>query len=300
MRPDGEKGDFVVRFDGAPFADKAEPGDYILEIEYGLVDKHMPLKIERGKPTVLDVVLDAGYVTSDGTVAGTGAKADDARWSVRDGKGEWMSDDDKPVPRFVLPTGDYVLHLMRGNSETKKPFSVAAGDSINVSLTLDVGKLLVSGRYSDAGPKIDKDIVVEVRALPKTPDEKGEWIATEYNALSRFDLPTGSYDVVFIVGAASHTTRTEIKSGADTRLDININAGVLGLKTGNGKFVEIVEAEPDINNERKTVHTGYEPSFNIALNAGNYVAIVEYGPDKKVEKPFTIAAGKRANIEVTP
>lgn len=300
VRPDGEKGDFVVRYDGAPFADRAAPGDYLLEVSYGNVERIMPLKIEPGKPTVLDVALDAGYVTSEGTVAGTGGKAEDARWSVRDAKGEWISDDDRAVPRFVLPAGDYVLHLMRGNSETKKAFSVAAGDSINVSLVLDVGKLLVSGRYSEAGPKIDNNIIIEVHAPPKSDGEKGDWFATEYREISRFDLPTGTYDVSVAVGAASRTVRTEIKSGAETRLDVNIDAGVLGLKTGSGKFVEIVQAERDINNERTTVHTSFEPDVNVALNAGNYVAIVEYGPEKKVEKEFVITAGKRTEVVVRP
>lgn len=298
--PDGSKGDLLVRYNGSPFADQAESGDYILEVEYGQVIKFVPVKVERAKPLLLDVTLDAGYVTSDGSIAGSGAKAEDSVWEVLDSKGEWMVTDYKPVPRFVLAAGDYTLRLTRGNTKSEKKFSITAGDAINVSLILDAGRLLVSGRYSAAGPKIDKDVVVEVRALPKTPDEKGEWIATEYKELSRFDLPTGSYDVVFNVGAATHTVRADIKSGADTRLDLNINAGVLGLKTGSGEMLEIVEAEPDIYNERKRVHVGYERDLNVALNAGNYVAIVEYGPDKKVEKAFTVTAGKRINVEVTP
>ena len=298
--PDGSKDEFVVRYDGSPFADRAEPGDYILEIEYGLVKKLMPVKVERDKPLVLDVVLDAGYVTSDGSIAGSGAKAEDSVWEVRDAKGDWLATDYKPVPRFVLPAGDYILWLTRGGAKTEKPFSVAAGDSINVSLVLDVGRLLVSGRYAAAGPKIDNGISVEVRALPKGSDEKGDWIATNYDPLSRFDLPTGNYDVIVGVGAAHKVVRADVKSGTDTRLDVTVDAGVLGLKTGGGTAINIVEAEPDINNERKSVHISYDPELNLALNAGSYVAVVEYGPDKKVEKAFTITAGKRANVEVQP
>ncbi|MDO8877426.1 MAG: VWA domain-containing protein [Pseudolabrys sp.] len=298
--PDGSKGEFVVRFDGSPFANRIDPGDYVMEVEYGQVSKLFSLKVERGKPAVLDVVLDAGYVTSDGSIAGSGAKAEDSTWDMLDSKGEWMATEYRRVPRFILPAGDYTLRLTRGNTKSEKPFSITAGDSINVSLILDAGKLLVSGRYSEAGPKIDNGLSVDVRYLPKTPDEKGEWVATTYDALSKFDLPTGSYDVVVSVGAASRTIRAEVKSGADTRLDVNIDAGVLGLKTGDGKAIEIFKAERDINNERKHIHTGYEPDLNLALNAGSYVVIVEYGPDKKVEKPFTITAGKRATVEVQP
>ena len=299
-RPDGEKGKFVIRYDGSPFANIAEPGNYLMEVEYGLVTKIQPVKVERGKPVALDVALNAGYVTSDGTIAGSGAKAEDSTWEILDSKGEWLATDYKPVPRFILPAGDYTLRLTRGHTKSDKKFSIAAGDSINVSLVLDAGKLLVSGRYSDAGPKVEDGISVEVRALPKSIDVQGEWIGTTYDPLSRFDLPTGNYDVIVGVGAAKRVIRAEIKSGAETRLDVNIDAGVLGLKSGRGKAVEIFEAERDINNQRKHIHTGYEPDLNLALNAGAYVAVVEYSADKKVEKPFTITAGKRANVDVQP
>ena len=297
---EGGKGEFVTRFDGSPFAGQIDPGDYVVEIEYGQVSRLVPLKVERAKPANLDVVLDAGYVTSEGSIAGSGAKTEDSAWEVLNGKGEWLHTDYKRVPRFILPAGDYGLRLTRGNTKSEKPFSIAAGDAINVSLVLDAGKLLVSGRYSDAGPKVEDGIAVEVRALPKSVDVQGEWIATTYDPLSRFDLPTGNYDVIVSIGAAKKVVRAEIKSGAETRLDVNIDAGVLGLKSGRGKAIEIFGAERDINDRRPHIHTGYEPDLNLALNTGSYVAVVEYGPDKKVEKAFTITPGKRANVEVQP
>jgi hypothetical protein len=49
--------------------------------------------------------------------------------------------------------------------------------------------------------------------------------------------------------------------------------------------------------ERKYVQTSYDPTLTVALNAGSYVAVVEYA-DGKVERPFRIEAGKRADVEV--
>lgn len=293
-----EKGEFVARFEGAPFADEIEPGRYLVEVEYGLVKHLVPVTVERGKQAVLDVVLDAGYVTSEGAVAGGGSKVDQITWEVHDAGGNWIATDYNPLPRFVLKAGDYKLSLMRGSSKSEKAFSLAAGDTINVAMTLDVGKLLVSGLYAPGGPKIEKDFTVEVRKPPMTEGEPGEWIATAYDALSQFDIPSGPYDVTTSVDLAKRVTRVEIRSGAPTRIDVDVNAGVAGIKTGNSKAIEIYGAERDINNDRKWLQTYYDPTVNVALNVGNYVAIVEYGDGSKVEKEFSVTAGKRIEIEV--
>jgi Ca-activated chloride channel homolog len=294
----GGKGEYVVRFDGSPFAGEIAPGDYVVEVEYGLVKRDVPVKVERGKQAVLDVTLDAGYVTSEGAVLGGASKVDDVSWEVLDRAGNWLATEYRPLPRFVLQAGDYILRLKRGQATTEKNFSIAAGDAINVVMTLDVGKLLVSGVYAPGGPKIETGFAAEIRKLPAVDGQDGEWITTNYEALSQFDLPSGSYDVVTTVGFAKRITRVEVRSGAPTRIEVNLDAGVANISTSGGKVIEIYGAERDINNQRKYVQTSYDPTLTVALNTGNYVAVVEYADGRKVEKEFAIAAGKRADVGV--
>lgn len=294
----GEKGELIARFDGSPFADQIEPGTYIVEVEYGQVRHPMQVKVERGKPAALDVVLDAGYVTSEGAITGGGAKVDQVTWELNDASGEWVATEQKPLPRFILKAGDYKLSLMRGTSKSEKAFTVTAGDSMNVAMTLDVGKLVVSGVYARGGPKVENGFSVEVTMPANEDGEKGEWVATAYDQLSQFEIPSGNYDVTTAVGLAKRVTRVEIRSGAPTRIDVNLDAGVAAIKTGNGKAIEIYGAERDINNERKWLQTFYEPTLNVALNTGSYVAIVEYGDGSKVEKEFSVTPGKRVEIEI--
>jgi Ca-activated chloride channel family protein len=294
-----EKGEYVVRFDGSPFSGEVAPGNYIVAIEYGLVKRDVPLRVEPGKQAMLDVALDAGYVTSEGAVLGGGSKVDEVSWEVLDANSNWLATEYKPLPRFVLPAGEYTLRLKRGLANTEKRFSIAAGDTINVAMTVDAGKLQVSGVYAPGGPKIENGFIVEVRKPPGSAGEQGEWIATEYNALSQFELPSGSYDVITSVGYARQVTRAEVRSGAPTRIDVNLDAGVANIKTGSGKAIEIFSAERDINNQRKYVQTSYDPTLTVALNTGDYVAVVEYADGRKVEKAFSIAPGKRADIEIS-
>jgi Ca-activated chloride channel family protein len=295
-RPAGaEKGEYLTRFDGSPFAGEIAPGDYVVEVEYGLVKQVVPVKVERGKPAALDVALDAGYVTSEGAVQGGGTKVDDVSWEVLDRNGNWLATEYRALPRFVLRAGDYTLRLKRGLSTTEKAFSVAAGDAINVAMTIDAGKLLVSGVYAPGGPRIENGFVVEIRKVPAA-GEDGEWVATNYDALSQFELPGGSYDVVASVGFARRVTRVEVRSGQPTRIEVNLDAGTANIKTGNGKVIEIFSTEHGA--ERKYVQTSYDPTLTVALNAGSYVAVVEYADGRKAEKEFAIAAGQRADVEV--
>ncbi|MCH3014588.1 hypothetical protein K3W98_14835, partial [Listeria monocytogenes] len=75
-------------FYGAPFADNIAPGDYIVEVTYRQLKREFPLKVEKGKPAALDVILDAGYVTSEGAMAGGVGKVDDVVWQVTDKGGK--------------------------------------------------------------------------------------------------------------------------------------------------------------------------------------------------------------------
>ncbi|WP_050626008.1 vWA domain-containing protein [Bradyrhizobium viridifuturi] len=297
-RAGDEKGEHVNTFYGAPFADNIAPGDYIVEVSYRQLKREFPLKVEKGKPAALDVILDAGYVTSEGAVAGGAGKVDDVVWQVADKGGKVVAQEYDAVPRFVLAAGSYTLTLTKGQSKTSKPFTVAAGDSSNVQLTIDVGKLIVTTTYAEGGPKVEKDLVVAVHQPAKPDGDEGDKVAQEYDPESKFDLPGGSYEVKVTVGEARGTASTEVKSGAPTRVTVNLNAGVVGIKTDGAQQVDIYSAERDLNDERKHVAVNYDATYNVALNAGDYVAVATFADGQKAEKPFSIAAGKRQTVEI--
>jgi hypothetical protein len=56
--------------------------------------------------------------------------------------------------------------------------------------------------------------------------------------------------------------------------------------------LRILATERDINDERKRVSVTYDAAINVALGAGDYVAVATYADGQKVEKPFSVAAGK--------
>jgi Ca-activated chloride channel family protein len=291
----GEKGDYIATVYGSPAADAVEAGDYIVAVKYGYVEREFPFKIEKGKVSTLDVALDAGYVTSEGAIEGAG-KADGVTWEVHTASGEYVATDYDAVPKFVLAAGNYKLTLTKGASKTEKAFSLAAGDSINVSMTLDVGKLAVSAVYAPNGPKVEQGIAVEVRRPAKSDTEQPEWVATVYDPLSQFDLPAGRYEVVVGIGYAKRVFPVDVKSGDLTRVNFNLDAGVLGTSVPEGSTVEIFDAERDINNNRKWIGTHYDVDKSYALNAGNYIVVITTKAGKKTEHTIQVVAGKRVEV----
>ena len=189
-------------------------------------------------------------------------------WEVLDRNGNWLATEYNALPRFVLQAGDYTLRLKRGHSTTEKAFSVTAGDAINVAMTLDVGKLMVSGVYAAGGSRIETGFTVEIRKPAANAGEDGEWVATNYDPVSQFDLPSGSYDVVASVGFAKRVARAEVRSGAPTRIEVTLDAGIASIRTGSGKVIEIFSAARGAGGERKYVQTSYDPTLTVALNAG--------------------------------
>lgn len=291
----GEKGDYIATVYGSPAADAIQPGDYIVAVKYGYVEREFPFRVEKGKVSTLDVALDAGYVTSEGAVEGAG-KVEGVTWEVFRENGDYVATDYDAVPKFVLAAGNFKLVLTKGASKTEKAFALAAGDSINVSMTLDVGKLAVSAVYASGGPKLERGIAVEVFRPAKSDIEKPVWIATHYEAISQFDLPAGRYEVAVGVDYAKRVFAVDVKSGDTTRVNFNIEAGVLGTIVPEGSTVEIFSAERDINNQRAWIGTHYDAEKNVALNAGNYIVIVTTRGGKKSEHAISVVPGKRVEV----
>jgi Ca-activated chloride channel family protein len=295
---DGEKGDTVKEFYGAPIAETMAPGSYLVEVRYGEVGRTVPAKVEKGKRATLDVVLDAGFVTSEAARIGRAGKLDDVAWEVKDTRGDTVATAYEAVPRFILPAGDYVLELSKGQAKAAKPFKLTAGDQINVELALDAGRLFVSGVYAAGGPEVKDGLSVEVRKARNSDDEPGEALATTYDALSKFELPSGSYEVLVSVGQAARSFTVKVASGETTRLNAVLDAGVIALKAPGSEQLDIARAERDINGARETVISTHGGAIDTALNAGNYIAIAHTGDDKTIEKTFVIAPGKRLEIEL--
>ena len=296
--PNAEKepGDVVFTEYTGRLAAKAPPGDFFVTVSLGEATRSFPVRIEAGKPLTLDLVLEAGLVTSTGAVEGRAGKAQDVAWEIRRKDGEHVTTAYDAVPTFVLPAGDYIVKLSKGAASVTKPFSVEAGDSINLAVSLAVGRLAVDALYAAGGPKVEEGLSVEFRNLPKAVGEAGEWVTTLYDPLSIANLPAGSYDMIVATGEARKTIRVEIASGQDKQLTVDLNAGIVALAAQPGQRIEIGEARKSITGTRKILAVGDEGALQAALPAGEYLAILSQDGRTLSETAVKAVAGERTEV----
>ncbi|MBX9911729.1 MAG: VWA domain-containing protein [Beijerinckiaceae bacterium] len=289
-------GDIVIVEYGARLAVKAPTGAFFITVGLGETSRSVPVTIEPGKTLTLDLVLDAAVVTSTGAVEGSGARAEGVTWAVERKDGETVTTVYDAVPGFVLPAGDYVLKLSKGSAAATKAFRVEAGDSIDLAMSLAVGRLAVDALYAAAGPKVEEGLSVEFRHPPKAVGEDGEWVMTLYDPLSIANLAAGPYDMIIGTGDAKKTIRIEIASGQDRRLTVDLNAGVVALTATSGQRIEIGETRKSITGTRKILVTNDDGAFQTALPAGDYLAILSQDGKIVSETPLRVAAGERVEL----
>ncbi len=296
---DGKAGHHVVSEYGARLAMVAKPGTYVLKVVYGQVERQFPVTIEDAKrPVTLDLVLDAGFVTSEGAIEGGARNADGLAWEVFTPGGEHIASDYAALPTFILPAGDYVMRLSRGNSVTQRSFSLAAGDSINLAMSLSLGRLVVDALYAPRGPKVEDGLTVEVRRPAKALGEEGESITVEYQPRSIFELPAGDYDILAQVGSAPKTVRATVKSGETTQVTVEMNAGIAAINAPGATFLEIFEARTAIDGTRRSLVVDYDGELQATLPAGDYVLVSEKAGTPQPEQGFTVKAGERTDVTV--
>jgi Ca-activated chloride channel family protein len=276
---------------GARLARGQEPGDYVLRVTLGNVTRDLPVTVRRDGITSVDVVLDAGTVTSEGRIVGSGAKAEGVAWEVRDSAGQWIATQYDAVPRFVLPAGAYEMTLTKGSASAKKAFALVAGDSINLGLALDSSRLTVDAVFTAHEP-VETGLVVEVREPRRDATTPGRWIATQYDTLSAFDLPSGSYEVIARAGLAEKSRIVEIGAGEPIKVTFDLQAGFAALTASGASKIEIAAARKSISGQRKLLDTAFGETFEKAMPAGDYVAIVTRGTNTS-EVRFTVSAGER-------
>ncbi|BCW88868.1 hypothetical protein sos41_20120 [Alphaproteobacteria bacterium SO-S41] len=197
---------------GASFLKFVEPGDYIVSVDYGNAVGEAPAKIEAGKLTTVDIVLNAGRVVSEAAQAGIPGSAShdwgQLSWNVykADDRTAYLTYSFDPVPTFVLPEGDYVLTVTKDElAKAEKPFTVKAGDELNVGLEL------VAGTFKFSAPG---SYIVQIR-------QNGQDVASLNEVEGEKAMTPGDY--VFVVSYAEGEPIERpftIKEGETTELTV--------------------------------------------------------------------------------
>jgi Ca-activated chloride channel homolog len=282
------------------------PGEYDLGIWYGSFQVlKIPVTIPPTGEAKFDLVLNAGFVTSVGSVVGGGdvAKPD---WQIRRDinrivQGGWIARSSEPTPTFVLPAADYELRLVKGAANTKTLFSLKAGDSVNIDMNIDVGSASFTAALINGARPFTTYSTFEVREPDPSGMGNGKMLTRGISPNPTLEVPSGTYDLVVTHDDARRIFPLAVESAKSVKMDVGLDAGRVIWRNKSIRYVSFKPVLPNGVGRGGFVYNG-QTTPSVVLNAGSYIAEVRFqnSPDNKVvmgEFPVTVVAGQDVTVD---
>ncbi len=177
----------------------------------------IPASLAAGGTLKLEAKLNAGIVQFKGMMdATTPLAGDGAAWAIAKSDGTYVGTSYGAAPRNLLNAGDYTVKLSEGQAETTQSFTVTAGQTTDVTVTLGAGAARVKGTYSEAGEALPDGTAIELRK-PAGVSGESAWVATEYGNDKVFKAAAGDYVVVVSLDYAKAEAPVKIAPGQKRR-----------------------------------------------------------------------------------
>ena len=296
---DGTEGAYVNEEYNADMKTNLEPGDYIAKVKAGRAIVDVPFKVEAGKVTHIDADEEAGIVKLSGMIDEHTPLADKAAaWDLHTAAGKYVDTQYGATQEFMLNAGDYVVELSLGDVKVKSNFTIKSGEVTNQVVSMGAGKVVVSAEFAPGGPALESSMSFEIYQSGDAANTLGAWVNTQYDQHSKFDLPAGNYVAVVKLGIAEARQTLTVAPGSSQQIKINANAGFIAAKAGGATSYEVREGKAGLDGSNKWLTTTYDPTLNIAANAGSYLVIAYKGDAKIGEKTIEIKAGQRNEISL--
>jgi Ca-activated chloride channel family protein len=278
-----------------PYKGNLPPGDYIVRAMLGEASVEQPLKVEAGKTYQPVFVLNAGtlIVRPRGSGGGDVGRAVSV---VIDYPGAPFPATYYGEARVVLPAGEQKVTVRIGSAEASETINLAAGQTVERDLAVDVGHVRVNALYKAGGEKIGASgLAITVFKAGGSGDEAGYGYGSE----SSYDLSPGDYRVVARLDRAEAEVLASVKTGESSDVTVVLDAGTLSISAPDANEIEIFAAAKDAQGNRKSFGKAYGDSELTTLPAGDYVISVGYSEtDRKSEATATVRAGERTEVRV--
>lgn len=294
----GEKGAYIRTEYGADFkANFDRPGEMLATIGTDFAEVTIPAALAEGGVLALQANLNAGVAQFKGMMDGTTTLSNEgAAWTIAKADGTYVGTGYGVAPKHLLSAGDYKVTLQDGQAASEQAFTIAAGKTVDVVVTLGSGSARVTGTYSAGGEALPNGTVIELRKPAGVSGEK-QHIATEYGNDQVFKAAAGNYLIMVYLDYAKAEVPLTIVAGQEVPVAVNLNAGFLAVNAPGATAIDIQSGKKALDGSRQRIGGEYADSLNKAVNAGDY-HVVAYGEGNAVlaEKDVTVAAGQRAEV----
>jgi hypothetical protein len=234
-------------------------------------------------------------------------------WNVfregADGAGALVAQSNEAAPIFVLPAGDYVVHVGYGLAAAVRRVSVANGKPTSDRVPLNAGGLRLIGTMGDA--RIPPERISAAIYVPEGANPQGKLVARDVRPGQLVRLPEGVYHIISTyleappAGIAPAPTNSvveadvRIQSGRTTETTLRHRAAQITLK-----LVNVAGGEALANTSFTVLTPGGDVlremigAFpTLILAEGEYVAIARRD-GRTYQSTFAVRTGRDRDVEI--
>jgi len=246
------------------------PGRYRIRAHIGDVFKYKDVDVTAGKMMQKTFVLNAGDLVLDAKFEGTGREIlKHLRWKLyRADKSDPVLLSKDPKLTLVLPVGEYRVKVEYGNTFKEVPITITAGISIQKSLVLDAGELILRGTETAEGPLIYHPIRWWIQSAYKQANEKPVFRHTNE---ATFLLKAGDYLLKAAYGHSKSSLKVHLNSGERLKKTIDFKVGKIRMSAvseDNSRLLDEVSWRVYSQDHLLVEKRGSEPLF--ILSEGQY------------------------------
>lgn len=193
-----------------------------LKVSIGQGSVETTVTLRAGETLEQDIVVGVGHVVANALYAAGGDRVEDGMLFTRivkaktniDGSREDVANAYGPDARFDVPPGDYVAVLQMDKATGETPFTVRAGEAVDLTAVLDAGVLAITAPGAS---------MIEVFGAKKDIQGKRTSFGNAYADTYQTTLPAGDYVVVKTLGDSGGTSETPatVKAGERTETTAN-------------------------------------------------------------------------------
>ena len=196
-------------------------GEHKVRVSIGQGEATETIQLAAGETVEKDIVVAVGRVVANAYYTAGGDKVEASGVSFHvvrakkkiDGSREDVQTEYGPDSAFDLPPGDYAVIADMEEAVAEATFSIGAGESKDVSVTLDAGVMAISAPGASA---------IEILEARKDIQGNRKSISTGYSDQYQVTLPAGDYAVVADRGEAGGKKEATATVTAGERTEVAV------------------------------------------------------------------------------
>lgn len=277
-------------------------GKFVVEVIQGSAKATKEITVAAGSNSEIVMILGAGRLRLAALPAeGAGPITANLAWNVRstpdlEGNRKDVAFSYDANPTLSIPAGEYTVTVDWGGASLSKDIVIETGKLLETTLVLNAGTLVANAIMAEGGSSATEGLawtlVTEADAEGNRKDA-----GFSYDAEPLFRNTAGKYLLTVTRGSAKAETEVEIGANRQSKITLNLKAGVLKVSSAGEGAWTILSVPKDGEADPVDLGFSYDKEAKFYLPAGK-VLVRRTHEDKTAEKEVEIGANKLTELSL--